>query len=244
MPIVLSLEQGEDIVAKKTGQKRSKGTGGKQRAETPKSQAAPEAPSTLPGIPPPGSALPATILPPPLAAEVALQKRQATQKWTGLPKKGKVRKTVSAIIALKVQGYSTNEIAEQLQLKPASVRQYLWIAGRNGWLNTQDPHEKAHSELVHRAVSNLEEWMHARDARTGLPDKEITLAAASGLGIFGGGPAQQQESQATNILAIQITMPQGGNLPQMRDGNAGGTPAYVEGEVLNVPVQPRRQLAE
>jgi hypothetical protein len=232
-------------VAQKTGQKRKKSTGGKQQpADKSKSQAAPEIPSTLPGTPPPGSALPATILPPPLAAEVALQKRQSQQKWTGLPKKGKVRKTVSAIIALKVQGYSTNEIAEQLQIKPASVRQYLWIAGRNGWLNTQDPHEKAHSELVHRAVSNLEEWMHARDARTGLPDKEITIAAANGLGIFGGGPAQQQEHQATNILAIQITMPQGGNLPQMREGNAGGSPAYVEGEVLNAPIEPGRQLTK
>lgn len=231
-------------MAKKTGQKRQKGKGDKRkRADKPKVQAAPAAP-TLPGQPPPGSALPAVILPPPLAAEAALQKRQSEQKWTGLPAKGKVRKTVAAILALHVQGYSTNEIAEQLKLKPASVRQYKWIAGRNGWLNTQDPHEKAHSQLVHRAVSNLEEWMHARDARTGLPDKDITLAAASGLGIFGGGPAQQQEHQATNILAIQITMPQGANLPQMRDGNAGGAPAYVEGEIVNAPVQPRRQLTE
>lgn len=232
MPTLLSLRQGEDIVAKKADKKRQKGKGGKrQLADKPKVQAAPQTPPALPGLPPPGSALPA-ILPPPIVAERALQERQRSQKWTGLPKKGKVRKTVAAIIALKVQGYSTAEIAEQLQLKPASVRQYLWIAGRNGWLNTQDPHEKAHSELVHRAVSNLEEWMHARDARTGLPDKDITLAAASGLGIFGGGPAQQQEHQATNILAIQITMPQGGNLPTMRDGNAGGAPAYIEGEIV------------
>lgn len=231
-------------MAKKAGKKRQHARGGKQTpADKPKVHAAPTMPSTLPGTPPPGSALPA-MLPPPLAAEAALQKRQGQQKWTGLPKKGKVRKTVSAIIALKVQGYSTNEIAEQLQIKPASVRQYLWIAGRNGWLNTQDPHEKAHSELVHRAVSNLEEWMHARDARTGLPDKEITLEAAKGLGIFGGGPAQQQEHQATNILAIQITMPQGGNLPQMREGNAGGSPAYVEGEVIHAPVTPGRLLPE
>lgn len=231
-------------MAKKAGKKRQAAHGGKRkRADKPKIQAAPQTAPALPGIPPPGSVLPA-LLPPPLAAEAALKKRQSLQKWTGLPKKGKVRKTVSAILALKVQGYSTQEIAEQLQIKPASVRQYLWIAGRNGWLNTQDPHEKAHSELVHRAVTNLEEWMTARDARTGLPDKEITLAAASGLGIFGGGPAQQQEHQATNILAIQITMPSGGNLPQMREGNAGGAPAFVEGEVINAPAAPGRLLTK
>ena len=237
-------------MAKKAGQKRRKARGRKRiQADKPKVQAAPTSPSTLPGQPPPGSTALATIPPPsmPVLAERALQERQRKQKWTskGLPKRQKMRQTVAAILAYKVQGHTTAEIAELLHIKPTSVRQYLFIAGREGWLDTRDPHEKAHSELVHRAVSNLEEWMHARDARTGLPDKEITLAAASGLGIFGaGGPAQQQEGQATNVLAINITMPIGGNLPQMREGNAGGVPAYVEGEVLSVPVKPGRQLTE
>ena len=155
-----------------------------------------------------------------------------------------MHQTVKAIQVLKQEGFSTQEISEKLGIKPASIRQYMWIAGKNGWLNPLDPYEKAHSELVHRAVSNAEEWLHARDARTGLPDKEFTLEAMKGFGIFGSGPAQQSEQQATNILAIQITMPQGGNLPQMREGNAGGSPAYVEGEVLHVPIQPGRRLTE
>lgn len=194
-------------------------------------------------MPPPATAVPAINLPPAIQAEHALQKRQAAEKWTG-PKRDKVKKTVAAIVALQIQGYSTEEIAKQLNLKPASVRQYKWIAGKQGWLTTHDPHELAHSKLVHRAVSNAEEWLHARDARTGLPDKEFTLEAMKGFGVFGGGPAQQQESQATNVLAISITMPQGGNLPTMRDGNAGGAPSYIDGEVINAPVPPRRQLAE
>ena len=196
-----------------------------------------------PGLPPPEPVI-EPVLPPPVRAEVALQKRQKAQKWTGLPKQGKVKKTVSAIVALKVQGYSTNEIAEQLSLKPASVRQYLWIAGRNGWLTTQDPHEVAHSQLVHRAVSNLEEWLHARDGRTGLPDKEITLESLKGLGVFGSGERQASDSGQTNILAINITMPQGANLPTMRDGNAGGEPAYQEGEIINVSSESRKKLTE
>lgn len=222
-------------MAKKAGTRQSKG-----RKQPVKGKVAPSVTASA-GLPPSATAL--VPIPPPLVAETALQKRQALQKWTGLPRKGKVRKTVMAILALKVQGYSTNEIAEQLSLKPASIRQYMWIAGRNGWLSTQDPHEKAHSELVHRAVSNLEEWMHARDSRTGLPDKEITIEAAKGFRIFNtDGPAQQQEQGHTNVLAIQITMPQGGNLPQMREGNAGGSPAYIEGEILGS--SSRRSLPE
>jgi uncharacterized protein YdbL (DUF1318 family) len=231
-------------VTKKAGKKRQKANGSKQSRAYRPDQAAPSAPATLPGIPPPGSAL--VTIPPAIQAERALQERQRRQKWTGLPKQGKVRKTVAGILALKVQGFNTNEIAEQLNLKPASVRQYLWIAGKKGWLSTSDPHEIAHSQLVHRAVSNAEEWLHARDARTGLPDKEFTIEAMKGFRLFNtGGPAEQSEQHATNVLAIQITMPQSGNLPQMREGNAGGQAAYTEGEVISVaPIESRRQLPE
>lgn len=225
-------------MTKKTGKSRGKPQGKKPEG------------TSLPGTPPPGTDIPAPVSPPavpmPVQAEIALQQRQRAQKWTHLPRTGKVQKTVGAILALKVQGFSTAEIAEQLGIKAASVRQYLWIAGKNNWLTTHDPHEVAHSQLVHRAVSNLDEWLHARDGRTGLPDKEITLESLKGLGVFGGAsPAQQNDQGHTNVLAIQITMPVSGTagLPQVRQGNAGGAPAYIDGQVLDGPAS-RRQLSE
>ncbi len=232
---IIELIQGEvNIVAKKTDTKRT-------QAPAPKARK----PGALTAPPPADAAPPVPALPPPVVAEIALRERQRAQKWTHLPKTGKVQKTVAAILALKVQGYSTAEIAEQLQLKPASVRQYLWIAGKNNWLTTHDPHEVAQSQLIHRAVSNLDEWLHARDARTGLPDKEITLESLKGLGVFGGNaPAQQSDAAQTNVLAIQITMPAStATLPRMREGNDGGAPAYIDGQVLDGP-HSRRQLSE
>ena len=232
------VEIGGDSVVSGTDKKRQKAQRGKRphKANTPGDRSVPQVASALPGSPPPGFAL--VPLSPPLVAERALQQRQRKQKWTGsaLPKRDKVKRTVALILAKKVMGFSTNEIAEELGIKAASVRQYLYIAGREGWLDTRDPHEKVHSELVHRAVSNLEEWMTARDSRTGLPDKEVTLETAKLMLFNNGGPAQQAEGGHTNVLAIQITMPQAGvALPQMREGNAGGEPAYCEGEVLNAP---------
>jgi hypothetical protein len=194
----------------------------------------------LPGTPPPGSDRAA--IPPPIAAELAQIERN--KKWAVIPAEGKIHQTVKAIQVLRQDGFSTQEISEKLGIKPASIRQYMWIAGKNGWLNPLDPYERAHSELVHRAVSNAEEWLHARDGKTGLPDKEFTLEAMKGLGIFGSGPAQQSEQGHTNVLAINITMPTGGNLPTMRDGNAGGVGAYVDGEIVNASGQSRRQLPE
>ena len=194
----------------------------------------------LPGTPPPGSA--GAAIPPPIAAELAQIERN--KKWAVIPAEGKIHQTVKAIQVLRQDGFSTQEISEKLGIKPASIRQYMWIAGKNGWLNPLDPYEKAHSELVHRAVSNAEEWLHARDSKTGLPDKEFTLEAMKGFGIFGSGPAQQSEQGHTNVLAINITMPTGGNLPTMRDGNAGGVGAYVDGEIVHASGQSRRQLPE
>ncbi len=218
-------------MAKKSGKRRGKPQG-KQPEGT-----------SRPGTPPPGTETDAPALPPPIRAEIALRERQS--KEDKLPAQGKVRQTVSAIVALKIQGFSTAEIAEQLSIKPASVRQYLWIAGKNNWLSTHDPHEIAHSKLIHRAVSNTEEWLNARDARTGLPDKEFTLEAMKGLGVFGGAsPAQQSDAGQTNVLAIQITMPAStATLPQMREGNAAGAPAYIDGQVLDGS-NSRRRLTE
>lgn len=181
-----------------------------------------------------GTSLPA-VIPPYVLAEAALQKRQQKQRWTGLPKKSKIRAKAAAICALKIQGYSTDEVAEKIGLRPASVRQYLWIAGKNGWLTTQDPHDDAEFRLTHRVVSNLDELLHARSSVTGLPDKEVTLESAKGFGVFRDHSKPQEENnQQANMLTINIITPEG-PAAQMRKGTTGGVPAYVEGECVETP---------
>lgn len=226
----------------KTSKKPAKATGGKRRHTKP--QAAPRAAkaSGSQGTPPPpGTTLPAVVPPPPLdltsppvRAEIALIERQKKQRWINLPAKSKLRAKVAGIIALKVQGLSTEEIGQKLDLKPASIRQYMWIAGKNGWLTTNDPHDVAENVLIHRAVSNLEELLHSRNVVTGLPDKEVTLETIKGLGIFKDHSKQQESpNQQANVLTINFLVPpSGGPLPTVRDENVGGVPAYVEAEVV------------
>lgn len=207
-------------------------SGGKRRVKAP--QAAPRSVEGVsPVPPPPGTALPtAMIVPSPaVAAELHVIEKTRKQKWTGLPKRSKIRKFASAIVALKVQGRSTEEIAEELGLRPKTIRQYMWIAGKNGWLTTADPHEQAESVLVHRVVSNLDEWLHARNEKTGLPDKEVMLEAAKGFGIFKDHKETPEISQQANVLSINIQMPTAVSMPARPDA-MGGAPAYVEAEVV------------
>lgn len=226
----------------KTSKKPAKATGGK-RSVTKTRQAAPRAAkvSGSQGTNPPlGTTLPAVIPPPPIdltsppvRAEIALIERQRKQRWIKLPAKSKIKAKVAAIVSLKVQGFTTEEISTQLNLKPASVRQYMWIAGKNGWLTTHDPNDVAENVLVHRAVSNLEELLHARNIITGLPDREVTLETVKGLGIFKDYSKQQEApNQQANVLTINFLTPPSGPLPTVRLDNVGGVPAYVEGEVV------------
>lgn len=193
---------------------------------------APDSAASSPALPPSaGTSLPATI-PPHIVAETALQMRQHKRRWTGLPKKSKIRAKAATICAMKIQGHSTDEIAEHLGLKPASVRQYMWIAGKNGWLTTQDPHDIAEYELTHRVVSNLDELLHARSAITGLPDREVTLESAKGLGVFRDHNKPQEEiNQQANMLTINIITPEGVR-GEVRPGTTRGTPAYLEGDIV------------
>jgi DNA-binding transcriptional regulator LsrR (DeoR family) len=143
-----------------------------------------------------------------------------------------MRAKAAAIMALKIQGHTNEEIAEQVGLSVRSLRQYLWIAGKNGWLTIHDPHEYAENVLLHRVVSNLDELLHARNAITGLPDKEVTLELAKrGLEPFKERPMEAPVVQQANQLSINIVMPEG-KLPQMREGSGGGAAAYVDGDVV------------
>ena len=225
-------------MARKTIKKPIKAAGIKQtiqKANTPKDvQAEPSTAQIVssPATPPPaGSSLPA-VIPPAIAAEYALQERQRKQKWTGLPKRSKMRAKAAIICAMRIQGRTNEEISEATGLTSKSIRQYMWIAGKNGWLTVQDPHDYAENILLNSVASNLEEWLHARDSRTGLPDKEITLELAKrGLNPFKEQLAEAPVNQQANMLSITIQMPEGA-VGQVRPGTTTGVPAYSEGEFI------------
>lgn len=187
-------------------------------------------PSLPPAVDPPVAEVPITDLTIPEQAE-AVHKQRQKQRWTNLAPNSKMRAKAAQICALKIQGKDNDEISKIVGLAPRSLRQYLWVAGKNGWLTSADPQDDVDYRLAHRAVSNLDELLNARDVRTGLPDKDITIQTLRGTGIFrnhDAKPAEGTQGQQ-NVLQINIQTPTE-RVSVIRPGTMQGVPAFIEGE--------------
>lgn len=209
-------------MAKKRSKKPTKAAGGKREGARASAHATPRTALVLGSPVPSAGSTPAAVTPPPTPPK---------QRWIGLPPNSKIRAKAAAICAMKIQGHDNDTIATQLGLSVRSLRQYLWIAGKNGWLKTDDPHEYAESVIIHKVVKGLEELVDARD-KDGLPRQSVIMESAAGLGIFKDHSKQDAAPvQQANVLTINVVMPDG--VPSaVRPGTGGGVPSYVEGETV------------
>ena len=189
--------------------------------------AAPAAISTravAPSLPPASNLSPA----PPLA----------TPSWR-LPKNSIVRKKAVAIIAMRAQGFTTDEIAHELRIKPASVCTYVYRAGRNGMLTNKrgesafdDPKDRIDYELAHKAVRNMDAFLDSPDDAV---RERVTMKLAEGSLFKRWDQAHDMSTlPGMQVLAVKIDMPHTGGVV-VREGSIGGVPAYssevVEGQV-------------
>lgn len=136
-------------------------------------------------------------------------------------------------MALKIEGKDNDEIAAAVGLSVRSLRQYLWIAGKNGWLTTADPAEEVEYNLAHKAVRNLDMLLDDKDKDTGMPRTEVTLATLRGVGILRNHDAKGPDvaNGQQNVLQINIQAPAGATT-EIRAGTMQGAPAFVEGETV------------
>lgn len=146
-------------------------------------------------------------------------KRAPRMKQPKAPKDSKVYKSVMAIIALKAQGQTTKEIAETLQISVHTVKQYLFRAGKKGWLNISnfdDPQDQLDVVLKSKVIRNVDEFLDERD-------KEVTLKVFDHFKPAAG-PELQQLPQAM-VLQVKVDLPQmlvQSSTIQIRAGTVGG----------------------
>ena len=151
-----------------------------------------------------------------------------------LPSNSIVRTKVLAIISLRIQGKNTAEIATELGIKERSVNQYMYLAGKNGWLKKKavDPNDRLQFELAQKVVRNLDEMLDSTDeSRRDL----ATLKTAEGMTFKQFGEQANQAPQMTMIgIRIEMpTMPEGAPPMTIRPETTGGTPRWAEGEVVD-----------
>lgn len=163
-----------------------------------------------------------------------------TKQWWYRAPDSKVRKTAEKIFIMRAAGRDDTQIAKKLDSTPASVRQMVYIARKNGWVDDGDEPIDLELDLAltvdRKIVRNISAALDGQ--MTNYQTHEMTIAAAKGRGVF----KNHEKSEVTGAaamtaVAIQIIMPPVGAEDQqiggvdIPDNMVGGVPAYLEGEV-------------
>lgn len=137
------------------------------------------------------------------------------------------------IIAMRLSGLDDAEIAKQMGISEKSISPYVYRATKNGWLDIDyDPKERINFQLMHKVVRNLEEGLDIKNIlATGMPVRtHVALKMAEGT-IFKQFDQQAPQEARTTVVAVQVVMPDGPR-QQVRADTTGGTPAYIDAEVI------------
>lgn len=153
------------------------------------------------------------------------------------PKESRIYKTAMAYIALRAQGVSVKDIAEQLGLAVNTVKSHTFLAHRKGWINmaslAASPEDQLDIVLASKAVRNIEQLLDGGEAAC-QGDKDTTLEIAKGIGLLKQHQVVKNTGESTVgvALRVQVEMPPPGREPvTIRPGSVGGAPAF-EAEVV------------
>jgi hypothetical protein len=151
------------------------------------------------------------------------------------PADSKARKHFEKIAIMRAAGRNDAEIAKKLKTTEASVRQYVYLAKKNGWVDDEGEPIDLEAELAinidRKVVRNISASLDGQ--MTNWQTHEMTLAAAKGRGMFKSAVADGGNApNVMSVVQIQIVNPSVGASDQMVvEENVGGVPAYIEGEV-------------
>jgi len=148
------------------------------------------------------------------------------------PKDSRVYKVAMAYLALKAQGLKLQAISDTINVPKDTIQTYMKRAHAKGWLNPTklDVEDQIELTIPERVVRNVNEFLDSRD-------KDVTIEAAKGVGIFKNHAAVKVDGQVGVgfALRVQVDLPQGiaALSPiQIRPGSVGGTPA-IEAEIVD-----------
>jgi transposase len=159
-------------------------------------------------------------------------KRKEDEYWYR-PPDSKARKLFEKIAVMREAGRSDAEIAKRLGTTEQSVRQYVYLAKRNGWASDDGEPVDVEAQLAmdvdRRVVRNITTSLDG--GMTNWQTHEMTIAAAKGRGIFKNHDKVENSGGPTmDVVAIQIVQVQ--NALPVNEENVGGVPAFVDGQVV------------
>lgn len=169
------------------------------------------------------------------AASTAPPPMQETCQIEELPKNlrlkddSKIARTAIKIVALRAGGLTDAEIAKALGLAESTIRPYLYKAGKNGFLDFDDPKDQLEYQMLHKVVKNLNEGLedNAVHATSGMKVKTQVALKVAEMTLAKRFAEPTGPTQAQTIVAIRMEIP-AGPPTLIREGTTGGTPAYLD----------------
>lgn len=186
-------------------------------------------------------------------ADTGIIAEDPKKQWWQREPTSSTRKVAEKIFIMRAAGRVDKDIAKRLKTTEATVRQAVYIARKNGW--TQ-PNEEGVEEIAdleeelaltidRKIVRNIGASLDGQ--MTNWQTHEMTLAAAKGRGVFKGEAARSDGAAVSMpIVAIQVIMPAigaGDQLPNIKDDQMGGTPAYTSDDVVEGEVHEENSAA-
>jgi len=159
------------------------------------------------------------------------------QSWYR-PADSKARKLVDKIVVHRAAGRNDHDIAKLLKTTEQSIRQYVYLGKKNGWLDDEGEPVNVEAELAlnidAKVVRNISASLDGQ--MTNWQTHEMTIAAAKGRGMFKNHEKSEGGQPVMAPVAIQIVMPalaEGQQRMEIPANMIGGTPAFVDGEVVD-----------
>lgn len=164
------------------------------------------------------------------------------KQWWYRPADSKARKIAEKVLVMRTAGRDDKEIAKKLKTTENTVRQYVYLARKNGWWKENEEGVEevvdVESELAlnidRKVVRNISASLDGQ--MTNWQTHEMTIAAAKGRGMFRNHDVVKNEGGAMmQAVQIQVVMPAvgaGDQLPQVDESQMGGIPAYTEAELV------------
>lgn len=137
------------------------------------------------------------------------------------------------IVAMRIAGMSEVEIATALGISKDTLPGYVYLASKGGWLDLPTAKEAINYNLIPLALRKLYQAMRSTNVMAnGLPEStHVALKIAEGTS-FKEWDKVPEGTGASTVVAIKIEMPTG-PMPTMREDTTGGTPAFVDAEVVH-----------
>lgn len=143
----------------------------------------------------------------------------------------KIRETALKIVAMETAGVEREEICTSLHITMGTLKQYLYLAGKNNWIDFANPRDSVEYGLLHKAVRNLNEALEddTRAYTSGMPVKtQVALKVAEGT-VFKSFDTQPA-GQASTLIGVKVEIVNG-DPGDIRPGTIlGGAAPVIDGE--------------